>query len=81
MSGFNFGDSPDTDFFGNPKGGGCADSFIILMIVGGLSVYGGIKGIKYLAKNNNKTQPKTEQFINNQKTPANVIAWSNVNCR
>ena len=79
MSGFNFGDAPDTDFFGNPNGGGCADSFIILMVVGALTLYGGIEGVKRLVKNNEK--PKQEQFINQPKTPAKTIAWNNVNCR
>lgn len=79
MSGLNFGDCFDTDFFGNPKGAGCAESFIILMVVGALAVYGGIKGVKYLVKNNEK--PKPEQFINQPNTPAKTIAWNNVNCR
>jgi len=49
------------------------------MIVGALSIYGGIEGVKRLVKNNEK--PKPEQFINQPKTPVKTIAWNNVNCR
>ena len=81
MSGFNFGDSPDTDFFGNPKGGGCADSFIILIVAGGLMVYGGMKGVKKLWTNTNKIQPKIAQATQETKIPANTVAWNNVKSR
>ena len=50
MSGLNFGDASDTDFFGNPKGGGCLNSFIVLLIAGVLMGCGATKGIKTLCK-------------------------------
>ncbi len=76
MSGFNFGDAWDTDFFGNPKGGGCCVAAIIL--VGGLTLVGcGVtKGVKALTHKDNK--PKTEQVAKNFVKPQNIIAYNNV---
>lgn len=57
---------------------GCLDSFIILIVAGGLMVYGGIKGVKALCRNTNKNQQKIEQAIQETKTPTKVIAWNNI---
>lgn len=79
MSGFNFGDAADTDFFGNPKGGGCLTSFIILFGTLTLIGCGVTKGVKSLTQKNEKQ--KTEQIVKNTKTPANIIAYNNVKIR
>ena len=62
MSGFNFGDSPDTDWFGNPKGGGCLYSFIILVLMSAIIGCCNVKAVKSLSKNISEKPPKTEQL-------------------
>ena len=81
MSGLNFGDACDTDFFGNPKGGGCLGSFMVLLIVGALMGYGVKKGVKTLYKNNNKNSFKTEQALRELKTSAKIVVYGSVKNR
>ncbi len=82
MSGLNFGDAWDTDFFGNPKGGGCLGSFIILLVAGVLMGCGATKGVKTLCeKNNNKNSFKTEQALKEFKTSTKIILYDSVRNR
>lgn len=80
MSGLNFGDAWDTDFFGNPKGGGgCLTSFIILFGTLTLIGCGVTKNIKILIHKDDKQ--KIEQIAKNTKTPANTVVYNNAKIR
>ena len=82
MSGLNFGDACDTDFFGNPKGGGgCLTSVMLLVIAGVLMGCGVTKGVKTLYKNNNKNSFKTERALKELKTSTKIIVYDSVRNR
>ena len=80
MSGFNFGDAWDTDFFGNPKGGGCCVAAIL--IIGSLTLAGcGISKLfnKQQPTNTNPQTSRRGGFVitkNDNPTPQDVIAYN-----
>lgn len=74
MSGLNFGDAWDTDFFGNPKGGGCCISTVILITSMFLIGCGVAKGVKTLINKKDKQTTEVKKVI----TPRDIVAHNNV---